>query len=127
MFNNLKLKIVVIIAGSFMFGILLFSGCTTLSQQQRKKDATDTFNQAINSYERGLALEQDGKPEAAIAEYKKSIELSPRPVAYYHLGLIYAAKADYPTAIANFDKAIALVPTYEAAIKERDRIKSSIH
>jgi tetratricopeptide (TPR) repeat protein len=107
--------------------IILFAGCTTLSQQSRKKADADILTQSINSYERGLALEQDGKSDAAIGEYKKAIQLSPRPVVYYHLGLIYAAKADYPAAIAQFDKAIALVPTYNAAIKERDRIKSSMH
>jgi tetratricopeptide (TPR) repeat protein len=107
--------------------IIITAGCSTLSRQQRKKEQNDTLTQSINRFERGLTLEQDGKPDAAIAEYKKAVELSPRPIVYYHLGLIYAAKADYPTAIANFDKAIALVPTYEEAIKERDRIKNSIH
>jgi tetratricopeptide (TPR) repeat protein len=123
MFKNLKLKIVIISAGLLVLGVLFFSGCKTLSHRQKE----DTLTQSINCFERGLALEQDGKPDAAIPEYKKSVDLSPRPIVYYHLGLIYAAKADYPTAIANFDKAIALVPTYEEAIKERDRIKNSIH
>jgi tetratricopeptide (TPR) repeat protein len=123
MFKNLKLKIVIISAGSLILGVLFCSGCKTLSHRQKE----DTLSQSINCFERGLALEQDGKSEEAIGEYKKSIALSPRPVVYYHLGLIYAAQADYPAAIANFDKAIALVPTYEAAVKERDRIKSSLH
>ncbi|MFB3896367.1 MAG: tetratricopeptide repeat protein [bacterium] len=107
--------------------VILFTGCTTLSKHARKKDETDILTQSINHFERGLALEQDGKADAAVVEYKQSIELSPRPIVYYHLGLIYAAKADYATAIAHFDKAIALVPTYEEAIKERDRIKNAMH
>jgi tetratricopeptide (TPR) repeat protein len=121
------MKIMICSIWYLILAIFLFTGCTTLSQQQRKRDKADNLIQSINYFDRGLTLEQDGKPEAAMVEYKKSIELSPRPVVYYHLGLIYAAKADYPAAIANFDKAIALVPTYDAATKERDRIKNSMH
>ena len=106
--------------------IIISAGCTTMSQRQRKKGVEDNLTQAINYFERGFALEQNGKADAAMVEYKKAIDLSPRPVVYYHLGLIYAAKAELPTAIANFEKAIALAPTYEAAIKEHDRIKSSL-
>lgn len=119
-------KFVIVSIGCLLLG-MLFAGCTTLSKHARKKDTTDVLSRSINHFEQGFTLEQDGKADAAMVEYNKSIELSPRPVVYYHLGLIYAAKADYPAAIANFDKAIALVPTYEEAIKERDRIKSTMH
>ena len=101
------------------------SGCVTIFYTAQKKSAAENkITQAINAYERGLQFEQAGKPDTAIAEYKRANEISPRPVAYYHLGLIYAAKAEYLTAISNFEKALELVPTFEAAKKELDRIKS---
>lgn len=124
MFKSLTFNSLIFGTCCLVLGLLFFSGCTTLSRQQRKNATEDKLTQAINCYERGLTLEQDGKAEAAVAEYKKAIDLNPRPAAYYHLGLIYAAKAEYTTAIANFEKAIALVPTYDAALKELDRIKS---
>ncbi|MDI6784127.1 MAG: tetratricopeptide repeat protein, partial [bacterium] len=94
------------------------------NKQQKKEPAKDKLTLAIEHYERGVQFERDGKREEAITAYKKANDLSPRPAAYYRLGLIYAAQAEYPTAITNFEKALELVPTFEAAKKGLDRIKS---
>jgi len=104
--------------------LIFLSGCIPFFPKSGNKiSAEDKTTTAIAHYERGLALELNGKPEEALIAFNQANESSPRPAAYYHLGLIYAAKADYSTAITNLQKALELVPTYEAAKQELNRIK----
>ena len=119
---NQKIKFIFLTITVFLVG---FTGCGTFFQ--KKATPESELTKAINHYERGLKLEQTGNPEAAIAEYNQANKISPRPAAYYHLGLIYAAKAEYPLAISHFEKALELAPTFAAAKQERDRIKSLPH
>lgn len=114
----------VLLAAFFL--LVLTWGCSprSLFHKTKKPNTDEILTQAFVHYERGLKFEQDGKSDEAVAEYKKANEISPRPAAFYHLGLIYATKGDYPTAISNFEMAIKLAPTYDAAIKELERIKT---
>ena len=115
-----------LLANVFLLILVSTWGCSSSSlfHRHKKTNTDEQLKQSLVHYEQGLRLEQEGKSDEAIAEYKKVIDISPRPAAYYHLGLIYATKGDYPTAISNFEKAIELVPTYDAAKKELERIKT---
>ena len=62
-------------------------------------------------YMRGLAQQELGNVDSALADYDKSIQLNPRwGIVYYSRGMAYAARRDHDRAIADFDRVIKLSP-----------------
>lgn len=123
--KKIRLVALVLFTVNTAFFLIGTSSCSLFlhNYKQNKTTADVRLSQSLAHYEQGLKFEQEGKQEEAIAEFKKTNELSSRPAAYYHLGLLYAAQEKYPLAVSQFEKAIELVPTYDAARKELDRIR----
>ena len=68
-----------------VLGVVLCWGAPVAAQQ--RKDASE----AARHFDRGYLLAQQGSLEAAIAEFKQALALSPHPSVLYNLGQAYAA------------------------------------
>ncbi|GEM_PF-2266622 len=75
------------------------------------------------SYQRGVALYQQGNYEAALQQFDRVIELQPKAyVAYYARAVIFLTRGEYPRALENINQAIALAPDLAVAYYRRAQI-----
>ncbi|MDX2106963.1 MAG: tetratricopeptide repeat protein [Candidatus Melainabacteria bacterium] len=66
----------------------------------------------------GEILQLDKQYDKAIARYEECLSINPKfPEVYNNLGVIYAAKSDFPQAVKSFQKALELKPNYNPARK----------
>lgn len=71
---------------------------------------------AVEHYEAGLKLENQGKLEEAIREYREAIRLTPKyPQAAFRLGVCLAAQDNLTEAIALYSAALKSKPDYPEA------------
>lgn len=74
-------------------------------------------NSAAAHYYRGNAYLKLNQLDAAISDFSRSAELSPRTAETYHYrGLAFARKKDYDRAMRDFEQAVALKPAYDRAL-----------
>jgi tetratricopeptide (TPR) repeat protein len=101
--------------------LLAALGCAILTGKQIQvwKDSLALWTHGIQKFpespkpylERGYVLEHSGAYEAAIRDYRRSIEVAPRYLpAYNNLGTVYARLGDYRKAIEYFGNAISIDP-----------------
>jgi Tfp pilus assembly protein PilF len=75
-----------------------------------------TENNHFAHYSLGLVYEQQKRPELAITEYMKSIEIEPRdPMVHFDLGFLFDAQGNPAEAIRHFEEAIRLNPGFAQA------------
>ena len=69
----------------------------------------------------GIALRRDGRPLEAVDSYEKSIQLKPDDVHmdYVNKGNAYSDALKYEEALAEYDKAQAILPHYNEAYYNR--------
>ena len=73
----------------------------------------------------GVAKDNSGEHEAAIADYDAAIGLKPNYAeTYYNRGNAKAGHGQYEAAIADYDKAIRLKPKYTEAYNNRGNVKA---
>jgi tetratricopeptide (TPR) repeat protein len=61
----------------------------------------------------GSALDDAGRPDEAIVEYKEALRINPKNAsAHYNLSIVYQKKKDMPTAIAELREAAKLAPDW---------------
>jgi Caspase domain/Tetratricopeptide repeat/TPR repeat len=78
-------------------------GCTTVIQQNPRN--------SIAYVNRGIAYENKGEHDRAIADFNKAIEINPKyALAYNNRGWVYCMKAEYDRAISDASVAISLDP-----------------
>jgi tetratricopeptide (TPR) repeat protein len=66
----------------------------------------------LAAFRRGLAAQQDGRPDAAIAAYRKAIRLEPGLApAHFNLGQLLRERGDFAGAVIAFEGAAQLRPT----------------
>jgi Flp pilus assembly protein TadD len=71
-------------------------------------------------FNQGVAHGLKGEPEAAIAEYEKSIRLDPDNASVFvNRGKARATKGDLDNAVVDYDKAISMDPDYALAYNNR--------
>ena len=76
--------------------------------------------QAVQHYNRGVELQEEGNYEQAILEYTNAIELDPNFAdAYYNRGIAYKNKGEFDNAIADYSRAIELDPNHTWAYYNR--------
>ena len=77
-------------------------------------------NLAVAYIYRGVAYDDKGQYDRAIADYTQAIKLNPKySKAYYVRGLAYRNTGQYDRAIADYDKAIELNPKDADAYNNR--------
>ncbi len=112
-----------IIIGLFLISLMsvLFQGCAGTEGPTLKEQV----NQALEHFYRGEELVRKREFAAAKEEYLQSIEISPRPRAYYHLALVCRALGQNEEAIHNLDKALELSPNFTMAARAKQQIQAS--
>ena len=66
---------------------------------------------AVKEFERGVKLENDGKPDDAFDHYRKAIKEAPDfAIAHNNLGSLYVSKSDFPGAQKEFIESMRLAP-----------------
>ena len=85
------------------------AACTRVIQNR----GTSAEGRAIAYYNRGIEYRAKGDdPDRAIADYSEAIRLDPKFAnAYINRGVAYRAKLENDRAIADFDEAIASIPS----------------
>ncbi len=82
---------------------------------------------SLKQFNAAFALMRKGLWREAIEGYQKAIEInSMTPQAFGNMGLCYAYLNENENAIQAFDKAIAIDPTYEPAIINKEIFKAAI-
>jgi len=77
-------------------------------------------SQAIEHYNKGVDLNNEGRYDEAIAEYNKAIEIDQNFTnAYINRGYDYLKKKQYDPAITDYTKAIELDPEYAKSYNGR--------
>ena len=80
----------------------------------------DGLSEADDHYNSGAALQEQGRPEEAIAEYDEAIRLDPQLAkAYYNRTFAYDDLGQYQRAIEDYDEAIRLDPQLAEAYANR--------
>ncbi len=92
-------------------------GCTQIIERG-KRETREYRTIAYNN--RGLAYQEKGEVDRAIANFTTAIKFSPNDARVYsNRGSAYATKGELDRAIANLSKAIALNPKYADAYNSR--------
>ena len=73
---------------------------------------------------RGIAMRQSGRPQQALAEFTRAIELAPNETNYFQRASTYQVLGQHALAIADLNEVIALKPDgtpafYARALSER--------
>ena len=85
--------------------------------------STGAHENATALNQQGLAKENLGDWEGAMADYNQAIRLNPRnAIAYFNRARV-KEKKDLDGAIADFNQAISLKPNYSAAYDNRGNVK----
>ncbi|MBI5182310.1 MAG: tetratricopeptide repeat protein [Nitrospirae bacterium] len=98
--------------------LLLFHGDAVLAENSTKKPTESEIRQSREHFEKGAALEEDGKLDEAIVEYRIAAKLSPDdPDIHFNLGLTYLKKKQNKEAIVEYKKVVELSPRDSDAYK----------
>ncbi len=83
-----------------------------------KKPTEPELQQAREHFEKGAALEEEGKLDEAIVEYRIAVKLSPDdPDIHFNLGLAYLKKKQNKEAIVEYKRVVELSPRDSDAYK----------
>ncbi len=78
---------------------------------------------------RGMAYDNLGQEDLAIADFDKAISLDPKVYAYAYLnnrGQAYFRKGEFALAVKDYDQAIRLKPDYETAKKNKAEAEAAL-
>lgn len=96
-----------------------FMSCQTQEMNAFKQEIHDS----LEYYYDGESLERQRDFTGAAEAYKKSIEISPRPRAYYRLAMVTMADGDYESGKAYLEKAVNLSPSFAEAKQRIEMLK----
>ena len=82
-----------------------------------------TEDEAQSHFNKGMSLVYEGKPNEAIKEFKKTIELDPEfYVAYFNMGLCYKSLKEFEEALVYIRKTSEVNPDWHEAYLESGKI-----
>lgn len=101
-------------------GKMMFERADFLYKTQKFDSALVFINKAIKAspkseeylFKRALIKEKTKDIKGAIKDYKACIEITPKPVYYNNIGVIYAIGSDYKEAVEWYEKALAKQENY---------------
>jgi tetratricopeptide (TPR) repeat protein len=95
------------------------AGCTRVLDRNGNQT---THRRAIALANRGLAYQNKGDVDRAIADFSEAIRIDPEfPNWRYARGIEYANKGEFDRAVADFSEAIRLRPNTAGYLKDRGR------
>jgi tetratricopeptide (TPR) repeat protein len=100
---------------------VLGAGC---ARSQKERSRHDRMKEALTLYETGADQELNNDLQAARQAYEKSLEVSPRPIVHYRLGVVLAKLGEYEASLEHLNRALELVPSLTIAEKEKVRVKA---
>ena len=78
-------------------------------------------------FEQVTLLDDSGKTDEAIAEYKEALKLQPKNAStHYNLSIVYQKKKDMPAAIAELKEAARLAPDILENGGLRNRVRNKM-
>ncbi len=99
-----------------ILGVILVLAGTAVAQSQ----PPISEGKAEAYYNRGVAWQNKGQYDQAIADYGKALEINPRYAeAYSNRGAAWQSKGQYDQAIADYGKALEINPRYAEAYYNR--------
>ncbi len=104
-------------------GKMMFERAEYLYQNQQWDSALYFINKAVKAspnkeeyiFKRALIKEKTADIKGAIKDYKMCIEITPKPVYYNNIGVIYAIGSDYKDAVDWYLKSIKVQENYAQA------------
>jgi len=101
-------------------GKMMFERADYLYKEQKFDSALVFIDKAIKAspntetyiFKRALIKEKTRDIKGAIKDYKACIEISPKPVYFNNVGVIYAIDSKYDEAIEWYNKALAIQTDY---------------
>jgi Flp pilus assembly protein TadD len=105
-------------AGTLLFAAALFYGDAASADNSSKKPTDKEMAEATEHYKRAAQLDEEGKVDEAIVEYRISIKLNPDDAdVHFNLGLAYLKKKQNKEAIGAYKKVVELSPRDAEAYK----------
>jgi tetratricopeptide (TPR) repeat protein len=113
----------------------LYATAVTEFETAKKAAPEKDPNLHLIYYQQGVAYDQSGKTDEAIASYKKAIELKPTEAGYYNnLGNVYARSAKFQEAQQAYQKSVDLDPSkatsvwlnYGISLYNANRLKEAV-
>jgi tetratricopeptide (TPR) repeat protein len=98
------------------------------TQKLKTQADVQRSTESNQAYESAVKLQQEGKLDEAIAEYKKALAINNDASIWYSLGTAYQAKNDIDQALESYLKASALNPkenAYKQLIKQMRQTKAA--
>ena len=87
---------------------------------QPPQGVSSTSSEAVEIYNDGVELQEQGRLDEAIAQYGEAIRLNPQLFqAYFNREIIYAELGEYQRAIEDYDQAISIDPDLALAYANR--------
>jgi len=101
-------------------GKIMFERADFLYKSQQFDSALYFINKAVKAspkseayiFKRALIKEKTRDIKGAIKDYKACIEISPKPVYYNNIGVIYAIDSNYEEAVEWYNKALKIQEDY---------------
>jgi len=93
-------------------------GLTLAAAAAAQDDAEDVKEKAKEHFLKGKALVEEGAPEKAVVELRKSYELHPVPIVLYNIAISYDQMHKYADAVRYY----GLYLESEAQISQEDRV-----
>ena len=117
-----------------MYHAMLSARAASEGKMEEARSNAETALQLLKSpsndsefHARGVAQQELGNDDLAIADFDKALQLDPKQaIVYVSRGMSYRQKKDHDRAIADFDKVIQLEPNLMGVYVERGRVYSDL-
>ncbi|MEK6679962.1 MAG: tetratricopeptide repeat protein [Nitrospirota bacterium] len=104
--------------GTLLFAVALLYGDAVSADNSSKKPTDKEMAEAAEHYSKASQLDEEGKVDEAIVEYRISIKLNPNDTdVHFNLGLAYLKKKQNKEAIGAYKKVVELSPRDAEAYK----------
>lgn len=99
--------------------LALAAGCTSTPISERfvdeKKEQAELRDFALQAYDEGVRFAEAGNHEIAVERFNRSVNIDPRPAAYFQMGRSHEALEDKNSAALDYIEALRAAPDFQEA------------